>query len=152
MFLSLAESIDPKPDGLCRRLSGELQSILLGAFQNNVPLNKAFLQSVEAARKAAQESLGEKQEEIEKTDIGAFCSSYLNKAVREMNLKYIETGDARYFAKTQAHAPNAKFLFDNGYLDYLPRDYQKQDEEYEIIYIWDAELQRWDFEMGKYPN
>ncbi len=150
MFLTLAEGLDPAPDGLCRQLSQELQGVLLGAFQKGIPLNKTFLQSVEIARKAAQDSLGEKQEEIEKTDISAFCSSYLNKAVREMNLRYIEMADVRYFKDYALHAPNAKFLFDYGYLDFLPRDYQKQSDEFEIIYVWDAERKRWDFEMGKY--
>lgn len=150
MFLSLAEGMDPSADGMCRKLTGQLRSLLVPAFSGGAKLDKKFLIAVEKARAAAQEALGEKQEEIEKTDVSAYCSSYLNKAVREMNMAYVQEGDNRYFRETGKHAKNAKELFDKKYLDYLPRDYQKGNDGYEIIYAWKDPIQAWDFEMGRY--
>ena len=37
-------------------------------------------------------------------------------------------------------------------MPYLPRDYQKQDAEYEIIYVYDPAAGAWDFEMGNYAE
>ncbi|MFZ4460979.1 MAG: hypothetical protein ACOYN2_00020 [Patescibacteria group bacterium] len=79
-----------------------------------------------------------------------YCSSYLNKAVREMNLQYIQDADTKYFQATGKHAKDAKTLFDQKYMNYLPRDYQKGGADSEIIYVWNEESQSWDFEMGKY--
>ena len=150
MFLSLAQNLSTKDD-LCHRLTINLQNILIPAFAKNGKLTKDFLMQVESARKSAQETLGENQVEIEKTDISAYCSSYLNKSVREMNLAYIQDADARYFTATGKHAENAKALTNAGYLDYLPRDYQKGTNGQEIIYIWNADSKNWDVEMGVYP-
>ncbi len=57
MFLSLAQSLDASKNGLCNKLSIDLQNILIPAFANGAKLSKEFLISVEKARKNAQESL-----------------------------------------------------------------------------------------------
>lgn len=67
-----------------------------------------------------------------------------------MNLKYIQDADERLFADSGEHAVNAKELFDKKYIDYLPRDYQKQSVENEVIYVYNNKTKKWDFEMGKY--
>jgi hypothetical protein len=46
-------------------------------------------------------------------------------------------------------ARNAKALFETGYIDFLPTDYQ-QLPSYGIIYAWDYERGRYDYENGKY--
>ncbi len=67
-----------------------------------------------------------------------------------MNLQFVQDADDRYFAATGKHAKHAKELLEKKYLSWLPRDYQKQDTEYEIIYVFNPDTERWDFEMGKY--
>lgn len=67
-----------------------------------------------------------------------------------MNLKYIQDADAIYFRDTGTHAKNAKVLLDKKYISYLPKDYQKQSEEFEVIYYFNEKTSGWDFEMGKY--
>ena len=130
MFLSIAESMDSDPNSTCRKVTAELRDILAPAFENQAKLTPAFLKQIEAIRVEAKAELWDKQEEIDRTDISSYCSSYLDKSVREMNLKYIQDADAEYFKKTGSHARNAKVLLDEGYISYLPEDYQKQSEEF----------------------
>jgi hypothetical protein len=150
MFLSLGESLDPNPNGLCRQVTSELRDLLIPAFAKKTRFTPAFIKEVEKVRAAAKIELGDNQEEIERTDIGAYCSSYLDKSARELNLAYVAEADNRYFAATGKHAKHAQELFRLGYLEYLPRDYQKQDATYEIIYVYDTKTSNWDFEMGNY--
>jgi hypothetical protein len=152
MFLSLGESLDSNPNGICQRVTAELRDILIPAFANKARFTPAFIKEVERIRAAAKIELGDNQEEIERTDIGAYCSSYLDKSARELNLAYVSEADDRYFTATGKHAKHAQELFELGYLEYLPRDYQKQDETYEIIYVYNLKTEKWDFEMGNYKE
>ncbi len=150
MFLSLAETMDPNPESICSKITSELRDVLTTAFAKGTQLTPQFLQKIEEIRANAKKSLGEKQEEIDKTDVSSYCSSYFDKSVREMNLKYLQDADERFFADVKDHAINAKELFDKKYIPYLPRDYQKQSEEFEVIYFYNRKIKNWDFEMGKY--
>ena len=58
------------------------------------------MKKIEEIRVSAKKELGENQEEIDRTDISAYCSSYLDKSTREMNLKYIQDADEQFFADT----------------------------------------------------
>jgi hypothetical protein len=40
------------------------------------------------------------------------CSSYINKAIRELNLYYIEQANKKYFQDKKENAINAKVLFE----------------------------------------
>lgn len=64
-----------------------------------------------------------------------------------MNLAYIEDADKKYFQDKKEHADTAKILFDEKYIDYLPRDYQRQDKQYEIIYYYNIDTGHWDGKM-----
>lgn len=150
MFLSLAESMDPDPESVCSKVTAQLREILTKAFANGAELDPKLLRQVEEIRKKAKEDLGDKQEEIDRTDVSAFCSSYFDKSVREMNLKYLQDADKRLFADTKEHAVNAKELFDKKYITYIPRDYQKQSGNVEVIYFYNHKIKNWDFEMGEY--
>ena len=150
MFLSLAEEMSPDEKSLCHVATNELKNLLVPAFEKGAKLTPDFLRQVEQVRAATKKSLGEKQEEIEKTDISSYCSSYFDKSVREMNLAFIQEADARYFADKKKHARNAKELLEKGYINYLPHDYQKGNGDYEVIYVYNEKTQGWDFEMGEY--
>ena len=150
MFLSLAESLDTDKSAICKQVTSKLRELLIPGFGAKQSLTPEFLKQVEQVRAAMKIELWEKQEEIEKGNISNFCSSYLDKSVRELNLKFIQDADALYFKKTGKHARTAQELVDLGVIKYLPRDYQKQDAEYEIIYVYDPVAQAWDFEMGNY--
>ncbi len=149
MFLSLAESMDPNPKSVCSQVTAQLRELLTKAFANGAEIDPKLLQQVEEIRKKAKEDLGDKQEEIDRTDVSAYCSSYFDKSVREMNLKFVQDADKRLFADSGEHAVNAKELFDKKYITYLPRDYQKQSAG-EVIYFYNHKIKNWDFEMGEY--
>lgn len=77
------------------------------------------------------------------------CKNYVNKAVREINLFYLDQANQTHKTSTWKDARNAKELFDKWYIDYLPRDFQ-QYKEYWIIYIFNDKTWYFDYEMGKY--
>ena len=110
------------------------------------------MKRVEAIRKSIVHSLGEGDVSITKNPINFddYCSTPLSKAVRELNLYYISQADNRYFQKTGKHAENAKKLQQAGYLDYLPVDFQAQDDKIDVIYTYDTEVGQWDYTPGTY--
>lgn len=149
MLLSLAESIEWSKQSLCREVSGQIGTVLLDAFNKKIQLNGAFLSKVDTMRK---EIVGKLEEQwldpSSGQNVDNFCSTYLNKAVREMNLAYLEQADVRYLADKKEHAMTPKELFQNKYIDYIPHDFQKQDEKTGIIYEYDRETGHWDYNMG----
>lgn len=151
MLLSLAESIEGSKNSLCQQVSKELGSTLLGAFSANATLTGKGLQAIEAARQTTVKKLEE--EGIDPTDgrdVDNFCSTYLNKAVREMNLSYLEQADARYFQDHKEHALVPAILLKDRYIDYNPVDFQ-QDKDYKqaIEYYYNDETKAWDYRMGE---
>ncbi len=77
------------------------------------------------------------------------CKNYVNKAVREINLFYLDQANQKYKKETWKNARNAKELFDKWYIDYLPRDFQ-QYKDYWIVYIFNNKTWFFDYEMGNY--
>ncbi|MDQ1344009.1 MAG: hypothetical protein QG650_729 [Patescibacteria group bacterium] len=149
MFLSIAESLDAKNGkaDLCRQFSGEMRDILVRAFasddQGEIP--SQFIRQVEEARKNATAGLDEK---VEAGNMDAMCTTYLGKAVRELNLEYITRKDRAFVAKTDKQVDDAKQLYELGGIDYLPKDFQKLDGDLEIIYFKEDGV--WDYAGGKY--
>ncbi|EKE26322.1 MAG: hypothetical protein ACD_4C00337G0010 [uncultured bacterium (gcode 4)] len=149
MFLSLAESIWNEKSKSCNEFSKELWNVILAVYQNNQRITWDFISQVEKYRKEIVTKLWEEWVDWWRADADAFCSNYLNKAVREINLGYLEQADKEYFAKEKKHATDTKELFDNRYIDYFPRDFQK-DIENEIIYYYNKDISNWDYKMWKY--
>lgn len=149
MLLSLAESIEGDKNSLCQQVSKDLGSTLLGAFSANATLNGKWLQAIETARQATIKKLEE--EGIAPTNgrnVDNFCSTYLNKAVREMNLSYLEHADAEYFRDKKEHALVPAILLQDKYIDYNPVDFQ-QDKEHKqgIEYYYNKDTNNWDYRM-----
>jgi len=57
MFLSLAESVDNKPDSTCRKVVGELRNLLAPAFDQGAKLTPSFLKQIEQVRQNAKKEL-----------------------------------------------------------------------------------------------
>ncbi|MDD2907830.1 MAG: hypothetical protein PHH98_04260 [Candidatus Gracilibacteria bacterium] len=144
MFLNLAKFIEPENE-VCNILGNELENIGIGTFiTKKLNLDGKILKSVEDFRKKA--FIDVKQEEL--TD-DSKCTNYINKSIRELNLYYIEKNNERYLKDKGENAFDAKILFDNGYLDYLPTDFQ-QSEDYGIIYKFNYDTNHYDYDMGRY--
>lgn len=146
MFLTLAQATNEKENEACQIFSQELQTISYYTFQEWYPLTADVIKEIEALRKEHFEF----NEEAEKDIIsGSNCNNYINKAIRELNLAYIEDGNRIYFEEKWYAAKNAQILFEEGYLAFLPTDFQ-QYENYGIIYTYNEETGNFDYEMGNY--
>ena len=78
------------------------------------------------------------------------CSNFLAKAIREINLLYLEQADARYVLDHPGEdsAITPEKLFSEKYINFIPTDYQQyEDEEYGIIYKYNPDIKRFDYEM-----
>lgn len=151
MLLSLAESTGGGKNTLCQQLSKELGSSLLGAFAANATLTGNGLKMIESARQGVIKKLDEPSiDKMNIQDADNFCSTYLNKAVREMNLSYLEQADARYFQNKKEHAAVPEVLLKQQYIDYNPVDFQQDTEHKQRIeYYYDTENRHWDYRMGE---
>lgn len=151
MLLSLAESIDWDKNTLCHELSKQLGTSLLGAFSAKATLTGKGLSLIESARRDMVKKLEEQWvDPTSGQNVDNFCSTYLNKAVREMNLSYLEQADARYFQDKKEHAPVPEILLENKYIDYNPVDFQQDTKGKQgIEYFYSTETAHWDYKMGE---
>ena len=150
MLLSLAGSIEGEKNTMCKQFSSELGSALLGAFNSGATLTGRGLEQIELQRQDVVRKLEE--EWISPThgqNVDNFCSTYLNKAVREMNLSYLEQADARYFQDKKTHAVVPSILLQEWYINYDPIDFQQDKEDkLGIEYYYNSETKNWDYRMG----
>lgn len=144
MFLNMAKTVENNE--LCQTYSTNLEQIMLPVFNWNYKLTWDFIKAVEKNRQIIDKVLNKWQDE-EKTALDdTKCISYINKSVREINLYYIEQANKKYKADKWNNAANAKVLFDAGYIDYLPVDFQKSWNSI-IIYKFDDKTLNFDYEM-----
>lgn len=150
MFLGIANSI--KWDNLvCDYFIGELEKVWNWIFQTNeIQLNWSLLSELEELRKKAFDDEDEAKNK-EKIIYGNDCWNYISKTIRELNLEYIERWNDLYFAETWENSINAKQLFDEWYIDFLPVDFQWYTSDgYWIIYIFNSNTWNYDYTMGNY--
>lgn len=149
MFLNIAQSID-NSDEVCNKFSSDLEKVGAEIFINkNVPLSGTILKNISESRKKYLWEFSEEMEEEILSDTK--CSNYLNKAIRELNLAYLENGEKKFFAEKWFHSIDANELYIKWFIDYLPIDFQ-QYEDYGIIYVYNEELDIFDYEMWKYKD
>lgn len=150
MFLSIAEALEIEKASAeaCRTVSREMRDFLVKAFSSGAQgeISSEFIRLAEAYRAEATSGLSEEARKSEGTD--ALCSTYLGKAMRELNLEYIARKDATFVKNGGKQVVDAKELLDLGGIDYLPRDYQKLEDDLEIIYVKDEG--QWDYVAGRY--
>lgn len=77
------------------------------------------------------------------------CVNYLNKAVRELNLNYIELANKSFSSITWNNSNNAKELFEWKYIDFLPTDPQDWDD-IKIIYYFNNKSNNYDYKSWEY--
>ncbi|MDD3302800.1 MAG: hypothetical protein PHN31_04525 [Candidatus Gracilibacteria bacterium] len=142
MFLTLARSVvDTKKeeDQVCLKVAESMGTISV--------IDSSVLKSLENVLVTA---FGKFDEKKEKDFIDSnTCKNYVYKASREMNLLYLDEANKNYFKSTGKNSKNPKELFDNGYIDYIPKDFQ-QYKDYGIIYQYNEKTGFYDYEMGDY--
>ena len=147
MFLSLAKYISPD-DQACLEFANTFELLWKAVFQNRLGLSGQIMANVEQARLDTFWTFSGDDNDIGLDDTQ--CVSYINKSVREINLYYIEQADAKYRADNNGEPSlHAKQLFDDQYIDYLPRDFQRY-EDYEVIYEYSPDTDRYDYGNGNY--
>ena len=146
MFLNIWKSLDTSKDKVCSNFADILQNqIWFKIFREN-KLDSNLIKYASDSREKLFWKYDEDKDDL-KSD--SDCENYINKAIRELNLYYVEQANKKYLKDTWKNAKNAKELYDKWYIKYLPTDYQ-QGEDYWIIYEYDDELVHFDYNMGKY--
>lgn len=153
MFLSLAETLAAEQGGKkgaqCSQFVSEFRNLLVSYFGKGEPLTANFVWAVEQARQKMAADLGETDTE-DTSDAHMRCSTYVNKATRELNIRYVEERDAVYVEKTGKTVKDAKELFDAGAIEYLPKDPQILDAKKNTAIIYTKKNGGWDYEGGTY--
>ncbi|MDP2091249.1 MAG: hypothetical protein Q8K30_06665 [Candidatus Gracilibacteria bacterium] len=149
MFLNIAKYIETE-DKACLEFAGNLEQAGAELFINKrVDLNATILKNIENSRVKIFGTFTEEKEEDILSDTK--CHNYINKAIRELNLEYIERAEARYFKDKSKHSLSAKELFEQNYIEFLPVDFQ-QYKDYGIIYFFNTEIGNYDYKMGTYEE
>lgn len=148
MFLSLAENSNSRWDA-CTVLTKELRSAYTAISRGWYELSSDFIKTLEDTSKLYLPKLSEENEDELLADTE--CTNFLAKAIREINLMYIETADWEYVKDNpgQISAQTPVKLLDTGYIDFIPSDYQ-QYEDYGIVYKYNPDIGRFDYEMWTY--
>lgn len=131
MFLSLAESLGTKETKQCKDYAGALQKILFEAYQQGARISSDGLKLVERERRGIIDQIpGESNYSIANEHD---CKEYLNKAVRELNLAYLDQAGKEFFKVYKFNAFTPEELFDGKFIDFIPVDFQQYDDQ-GIIY------------------
>jgi TPR repeat protein len=150
MFLSLAQNTNSE-DESCTLLSTRLEEIYKEIKQNNAPLVWEFIRDIELFSHQILPKLSEENEQELLDDTQ--CTNFLTKAIREINLMYLEEADVRYVWDNpdEISAMNPQRLLESGYINFIPTDYQQYEwEEYGIIYKYSKDTKRFDYKMWNY--
>ena len=146
MFLNMAKL--SSPDEICINFTNKLELIWIDYFKKKkIDLNWELIKSIWELRNQVFWEFINKEDE-ENPLYNTQCWSYVNKATRELNLKYIENWNEKYIQDNEWRSAAAdKELFEKWYIDYLPIDFQ-QYWDYWIIYKYNFDTKNFDYEMG----
>jgi hypothetical protein len=149
MFLNIAKATK-NDDKVCKSFSKNLEEVWTQVLiKKSIPLNWKLLDRISKTRDEIFWVFDEKNEDKLLSDTE--CGNYLNKAIRELNLKYIEDADKNYYKINWKHSKNAKELFEKWFIDYIPKDYQQYDD-YSIIYEYNPETGFYDYVLWNYDD
>lgn len=147
MFLNLAKYIAWE-DQACIGFADQFEVLWAAVFQEKIQLNGKIIKDIGIAREETFWAFTWKDDDTQLDDTR--CISYINKSVREINLYYLEQADKNYRLDNDGVASkHAKELYDTNYIDHLPRDFQQYDT-YEVIYEYNKETDRYDYDNGTY--
>lgn len=144
MFLALAKSVvnqNNEEDKVCREIVDFMEQVNQIDWNILSVLEKTSLQAFWEFVDDQNESVLDKNT----------CKNYTYKAIREMNLFYLDNANKLYFEKFNKYAKNPKELKDAWFIDFVPRDFQ-QYKDYGIIYIFNEKTNYFDYEMDSNNN
>ena len=140
MFLSLAQSLSSKEDA-CNFISSKIEETYNYISIQKQPITAELVQSIELVFDEIYPQIT-RENELSVLD-DTKCLNYLAKAIREINLMYIEAADRKYVQdhpnEVSAHTPEK--LFETWYISFIPTDYQQYaDESYGIVYRYNKKV------------
>lgn len=118
-----------------------LQKLSFQTFQNNINLSSNDIKNLEELRKKYLPFW-----QNDKMLDSWVCENYINKAIREFNLYYIETANNKYFEKFNKNALNTQELKEKWFLEFVPTDFQQYDNRW-IIYEFNKDTNKFDYKM-----
>ncbi|MDA7494768.1 hypothetical protein N8455_00340, partial [Candidatus Gracilibacteria bacterium] len=144
MFLNIAESVEVEKTS-CGVFANELNLLAQRIFiTKDVTLSGEIIKQIQTLRENIF-GLFKEDEENQMSDTS--CMTFLNKANREFNLAYVVQGNEVYKKDHEGNsAYDAQELFDKGYIDFLPLDYQ-QYEDQGIRYMYNEDIGDFDYKM-----
>ncbi len=147
MFLSLAKSLGSQDDS-CSFMTQNINDAYAYISEKNLPITWEIVAAIEADSKKILPPLTEENENEILDDTK--CSNFLVKAIREINLLYLEQADERYIQNNpeEVSAITPQVLLDGWYINFIPTDYQQySDKDYGIIYKYNDDIETFDYEM-----
>lgn len=152
MFLSLAQALSNEKAWECKKIAGYLGEQFNIIFGSNYVITWDSIKKIEELRQNAVNELKDSGDDLAMKNEYS-CSAYLNKATREINMYFIEKANEQYKAKKWINARNAKVLFDEKFIDYIPSDFQNdKNKDYSIIYYFNEETKNWDYKFWYYKD
>lgn len=143
MFLTLVDTLENQDDKVCEIFSQKLKNISYSIFREWVLLTWKTLKEIEDLRKKYFSFNEESEKELV---LNNNCWNYINKAIRELNLHYLESANKKYFKENWENLQTPLELFEKWYIDFLPTDFQ-QYNDYWIIYEFNKETWNFDYKM-----
>jgi len=135
-------------DKVCTDFANQLDTLYKNILLSNTPLTWEIVSGIEKARDEIFWVFTEENEE--EFFWNTKCANFVNKSIREINLNYIEQWNNKFRVNNpDKNIRNAKVLFEEWYIDFLPTDIQ-QYSDYGIIYEYNAEKSRYDYTMWSY--
>ncbi len=147
MLLNIAKFIEPD-NHVCQDFAQKIENVAAWVFLWGQPITSQMIRALQASREQVFGAENPEDNILSDTE----CSNYVQKAIREFNMAYIETANQAFMADHDGlTSRHAKGLFEAGYIDFLPTDHQQYpDKWYGVIYQYDYEKWRYEYSVGTY--
>ena len=141
MFLNIAD-FRAWENKVCKDFSNILQQFWQDIFSEKRSLDFEALKEIEQIR---SQNIFENESWLSASS----CGTFLNKAIRELNIFYLDNADKKYKEKFWKNSSFPKDLEKSWFINYIPKDYQ-QNKDYWIIYYYNDEIWWYDYKMWTY--
>lgn len=130
-FLSLSVE---QGDQECRAIASTTTDLLYPVLRDGADtrLNRTLLRTLTQTLLQLRQQLG----------AGDLCQQNFGRALREMNLLYVERADKEFFLAKKRHAVDADELLRTGFIEILPVDPESSPQQ-RALYYWDKKVSHW---------
>jgi hypothetical protein len=122
-------------------------SMIIWMLRWQIPLNKTNLKNLNETLAKVFPKDKKDENALEEDDL----KEYIKKAVRWINLYYVEKANKKFLKDTWKNAISARELYDKKYIDYFPIDFQQYDT-YGVWYVYDEKIWHFDKKIQNYTD